>query len=123
MNTLDETGKPTIFVDLDGTLIKHHGSLQDQITKTPELLPGVKEKLDLWDRLEAKIIIITGRREPMRNITKQQLAELGIVYDDLIMGLGRGKRVIINDQKPNSQISTVDSYCMERNTGLIKCPF
>jgi hypothetical protein len=36
----------------------------------------------------------------------------------LIMGVGRGSRVIINDMKPDDTI-TAESYCLVRNEGLI----
>jgi hydroxymethylpyrimidine pyrophosphatase-like HAD family hydrolase len=36
----------TIFCDIDGTLLKHHGSLSAQITNKPKILEGVLKRLD-----------------------------------------------------------------------------
>ena len=108
----------TVFCDLDGTLIKHHGSLSKQITNKPEVLEGVIKKLDEWDRGCYNIILTTGRRESLRKFTEKQLCELGIVYDQLIMGIGGGPRILINDFKPNSNISTALAINLERNKGI-----
>ena len=110
------------FVDIDGTLIKDFGNMHEQLTKSPELLPGVMEKLEKWMKEDVKIILTTARRESMREITEYQLKQVGIPYDMLIMGIGRGKRVVINDLKPNSYEGTAFAYNPERNVGLADCP-
>lgn len=109
----------TIFVDLDGTIIKHNGSLDRQLGTPPELLPGVKDAFADWYRKDYRIIITTGRKESMRKATEEQLRSLGIFYDVLLMGLGRGPRVIINDLKPDSGNSTAISVNIKRNEGLV----
>lgn len=109
----------TIFIDIDGTLISHSGSLSGQLEKT-DLLPGSLEKLLEWDRNGYNIILITGRRESMRKKTKKQLSKLGIFYDKLIMGIGGGSRIIINDRKPNSTDDTCFAINIDRNQGIEK---
>ena len=109
----------TIFCDIDGTLIKHHGSLSKQITHKPEILEGVIEKFDEWDRKCYNIILTTGRKESLRRITENQLAELGLAYDQLIMGIGGGPRILINDMKPHRpEMLTAEAITIERNKGL-----
>ena len=108
----------TIFCDIDGTLIKHHGSLSRQVTSEPKILEGVVEKLDEWDRKCYNILLTTGRKESLRRITENQLVKLGIVYDQLIMGLGGGPRYIINDLKPNSEEPTAQAINLKRNGGI-----
>ena len=49
---------------------------------------------------------------------KRQLAEAGIIYDQLIMNVGGGVRVLINDKKPNKDDETAIAICVERNKGL-----
>lgn len=110
--------KKTLFIDIDGTLIKHNGNLSTQILNEPELLPDVLEKLNQWDMDGHKIILTTGRKESMRKITEHQLSKVGIFYDQLIMGLNRGERIIINDGKPNSDMVTSSSIQIKRNDGL-----
>jgi len=108
----------TLFLDIDGTLLRHHGSGNAQATIDPVLLPGVLEKLDEWDRKGYKFILVTGRHESERAATEKQLHLVGIVYDYLIMGLGGGKRVIINDNKPDSNQPTAGFVCIKRNEGI-----
>ena len=107
----------TIFCDIDGTLIKHHGSLSKQITNNPEILKGTLEKLDEWDRNCYNIILTTGRKESLRKLTEEQLTNLGIVYDQLVMGLGGGPRFLINDRKPDGT-KTAFAIQVERNKGI-----
>lgn len=110
--------KKTLFIDIDGTLIKHTGNLSKQILNEPELLPDVLEKLNQWDMDGHKIILTTGRKESMRKRTEKQLSKLGIFYDQLIMGLNRGERIIINDSKPNMDMKTASAIQINRNEGL-----
>jgi phosphoglycolate phosphatase-like HAD superfamily hydrolase len=108
----------TIFCDIDGTLVKHKGFIVKQYTEDLELLDGTVEKLAEWDRKGYNIILTTGRREGMRRVTEDQLCKLGIFYDQLIMGIGPGTRVVINDKKPNSADCTAEAICIERNKGI-----
>ena len=110
--------KKTIFLDIDGCLIKHKGNLSKQMTEDAELLPGVIDKLNEWEADGHRIILTTGRKESMRSYTENQLLKLGIFYDQLIMGLPRGERVIINDKKNDSDVITASAIQIERNVGL-----
>lgn len=110
--------KKTLFVDIDGTLIKHTGNLTNEILMEPEILPGVIEKLNEWDGRGFKIILTTGRRESMRKITEDQLSKVGIFYDQLVMGVTRGERIIINDKKFDSDMTTARAIEVKRNEGL-----
>lgn len=108
----------TIFLDIDGTLLKHYGSQFDLFNNEPEILPGVIEKLKEWDSKGYNIILVTGRKKSTRKITEKQLNKLGIFYDKLIMGIGGGQRILINDLKPNSTENTAIGICVNRNEGL-----
>ena len=108
----------TIFCDIDGTLIYHNGTLTDQVVTTPKILEGVREKLNEWDRKGYNIILTTGRRESLRKVTEEQLTQLGIIYDQMIMGLGGGSRVLINDLKTYSDKSTAVAINLKRNEGI-----
>lgn len=109
-----------VFLDLDGTLIRHDKPLAKRIhdKEGPTLLPGVIEKIIEWERNNIKIIITTGRRESLRKITEQELESLGIVYDKLIMDCGTGKRYVINDLKPNHDAPTAIAINLTRNKGI-----
>ncbi len=109
----------TIICYIDGTLVKHVTPLE---TSKPdfkmELLPGTIEKLQEWDVKGYNIILLSGRREGARKSTEKQLAEVGIIYDKLILGVGGGVRHLINDKKPDGTINTAFSHNLIRDGGL-----
>jgi FMN phosphatase YigB (HAD superfamily) len=110
----------TIFCDIDGTLLKHQNrGCSFQGTNPPPLLDGVMDKINEWDRLGYNIILTTGRKESQRKITEEHLTQLGIIYDHLIMGLGGGDRIVINDRKPDSDRDTAYAINIDRNEGMI----
>lgn len=108
----------TIFCDIDGTLIEHAGNLSKIHIEKCIILPGTLEKINEWDRKGYNIILTTGRRESMRLLTEKQLSDLGIFYDQLIMGLGGGDRIVINDRKPHSKKDTCYAINIDRNKGI-----
>lgn len=108
----------TVFLDIDGTLFYHHGTLHDQIGRDLDILPGVLEKFHEWDRKGYRIILVTGRRESSREVTERQLKFAGIFYDQLVMGVTGGVRVLINDLKEGSIESTAQAICVQRNCGI-----
>lgn len=110
--------KKTIFLDIDGCIIKHKGNLSTQILEVPELLPNTIEKLNQWEAEGHRLILTTGRKESMRKMTEKQLLKLGVFYDQLIMGLNRGERILINDSKPNNDMITCRAIEIKRNDGI-----
>jgi|TARA_R110001583_G_scaffold81199_1_gene216928 hypothetical protein len=109
----------TIFCDIDGTLVIHSKPTESQLpTHKLNLLEGTIEKILEWDKLGYNIILTTGRKESLRKVTEQQLAEVGIIYDQLIMGIGGGKRYIINDKKPYGTENYAFAINLERNKGI-----
>ena len=114
----------TIFCDIDGTLMRHCGDITNQYKLNNlhghhgELLENTIANIKQWDRLSYKIILVTGRKESTRNATEYQLSQLGIVYDELVMGITSGDRILINDRKPNSSRNTAYAYNVVRNKGL-----
>lgn len=97
----------TIFCDIDGSLITHKGDIIRNIYEVPVILPNVIETIKECDKLNYKIILTTGRKESTRTKTEDQLSLLGIVYDQLIMGIPNGDRILINDKKKNGIIIRV----------------
>jgi hypothetical protein len=110
--------KKTLFIDIDGVLIVHKGNLTSQILSHPELIPGTIEKLNKWEADGHKIILTTGRKESIRDLTEKQLLSLGIFYDQLVMGLPRGERIVINDKKPTGDEKTARGIELQRNSGI-----
>ena len=105
----------TIIIDIDGTLLYHHGDAVKQARLTPKLLKNVKEQLIRWDKKHYKIILITGRRESERETLQKQLHDVGIFYDQLILNAGRGERILINDSKVGSDKPTAHAFTIKRN--------
>jgi len=104
----------TFFLDIDGVLVEHNGNLSEQMKNT-NILP---ETLNLLNKIEldgGKIILTTGRKESMRNLTEKTLSELGIFYEKLVMNCNRGPRIIVNDLKPNSNLKTAYAFTPKRN--------
>lgn len=106
----------TIFCDIDGTLVIHCSPVAQYSNKL-KLLDGTLEKMLEWDKLGYMIILTTGRKESLRKITEKQLSEVGIIYDQLVMGIGGGIRYLINDNKPDGTISA-GHICLPRNEGI-----
>mgnify|MGYP000698514884 FL=1 len=109
----------TIFCDIDGTLVTHSKPTDSQKpTHTLELLDGTLEKLLEWDKMGYNIILTTGRKESLRSVTELQLSKAGIIYDQLIMGIGGGKRYLINDRKPYGTEDYAVAINIDRNVGI-----
>jgi hypothetical protein len=115
-----DTRPKTIFCDIDGTLVKHNLPAKNtDALKNLVILSGTIEKISEWDAKGYNIILTTGRRESMRKATEEQLAAYGIFYDQLIMGIGGGDRIVINDCKPDGR-QTAFAINLKRNEGISK---
>lgn len=89
-------GYKTIFSDIDGTLIEQV-RFEDLDPNVVNVLPGVKEKFNQWFDEGHYIVLTTARPEPLREITIKQLQNAGILYHQLVMGIGREERILINN--------------------------
>ena len=58
----------TVIVDIDGTISKYMAGGHLAIMETPhEVLPGVVDKMRQWESQGHRIILMTGRRESVRD--------------------------------------------------------
>ena len=110
--------KDTVFCDIDGTLLKYRAwgeySLRDS-----KPTPGSVSKLQEWCERGHIIILTTARPEEMRNLTIQELMSNGIPFDQLVMGVGRGVRHLINDNSPkNPGVDRAIAHSISRDEGL-----
>ena len=113
----------SIFCDVDGVLIEQVENYMEHIANGAKFktLPGVLEKLKEWEGKNYRLILTTARKEGSRKVTEQQLSELGIFYDQLVMGLGTGPRVVINDLKPGREnVMMAEAVNVRRNEGIAK---
>ena len=99
----------TIICDIDGTLVKYTGEGHLGIMNTEhELLPGVYKRMRKWEVQGHRIILITGRRESIRERTESELRRLGIPFDILLMGYADSGRILINDVGPKVKAHAVN---------------
>ena len=102
----------TWIIDIDGTILKHNGhkELGDQ------LLAGVKE---FWQRIPVgdTIILMSARDELYAEATLRFLRSNSLRYDQVIFGLPKGERILINDIKP-SGLETAYAINIRRDEGL-----
>lgn len=111
----------TIFCDIDGTLIKHVGSTNKQAissTTSSTVLENTIKAINMWDKLGYNLILTTGRKESLRVKTENELLNCGITYDQLIMGIGGGDRILINDRKEKGKYNTAYALNVVKDKGL-----
>jgi len=119
MSEYKEVRPKTIFMDIDGTLVQHVSPFESaKRNHKMELLPGTIEKLEEWDMKGYILILTTGRKESCRKELEKQLSDVGIMYDQLVMGICGGIRVLINDRKPYGDFNTAVSINLDRNQGI-----
>ena len=87
----------TIICDIDGTLLDYLHDKPSDERGEHVALPGAVEKMQQWEVMGCRIIIITGRRESERKRTVAELEKACIPYDVLLMGYADSGRVLIND--------------------------
>lgn len=109
---------PTLFVDIDGTLVKYRkfAELQNSVlTPIQDVIDYVNDQYNLG----SVIIITTARSEKYRHFTILELHQIGIKYHQLLMDCGRGIRVVINDKDPdNPDLDRAVGINLMRDEGL-----
>jgi hydroxymethylpyrimidine pyrophosphatase-like HAD family hydrolase len=108
---------PTFFVDIDGTLVQYRKFNE----LSTSVLTPIQEVIDVVNKYYdegAVIVITTARPSSYELFTKQELEKIGVKYHQLVMDLGRGTRVILNDKDPeNEQIPRALGINLNRNQG------
>jgi len=110
----------TYFIDIDGCLFQHYGEgPSNQWFSEPSLLGGAKNFLDTLESKGHYIVLVTARKEKYRQELERMLRSKELIYDQLIMGITSGERVIINDSKSGN--TSCSAITVTRNEGLKKC--
>ena len=122
MLTNQDTRPDTIICDIDGVIFKHEGTHSRIVRHPKDLLPGVREQFDTWERAGCFILLVTGCKESYRAQREQELRDAGLFWDVLVMGMGGGRRVLVNDLKPGSARPTAVAVNLNRDEGLEDFP-
>ena len=86
----------TFFIDLDGTILMHEHKYSELSTDQSPC-PNVVDTLNEIDSRGDKIILVSARKESSRKLTEDLLRKIGIPFDQLILGVNQGPRILIND--------------------------
>lgn len=122
MGTEEEKGEEvkkyhTYFFDIDGTIFKYR-QFETYESTPAELTPGAKEKLHEIRNEGHTIVLTTARPESLRLFTVLELEKAVIPYDQLVMGLARGTRHLVNDMSPSKPGNRSISWNLVRDEGL-----
>jgi hypothetical protein len=116
--SLREKGFKTIFSDIDGTLIEQV-DFNELDPNVVNVLEGVKEKMNEWYESGHCILLTTARPEELREVTVKQMEIAGIRYHQLIMGVGRDERILINNNsKATPNVPRALSVAVPRDNGF-----
>ena len=111
----------TLFVDLDGTLVKSSGKYTPPYWGETE---GIKENIEflneLYDTDKVYIILTTARSSDAKDVTLKQLEREGIKYDNIIFDLFHANRTIINDYGTSNPYPTCDAVNLVRNSNELE---
>ena len=108
----------TIFSDIDGTLV-HQVNFETIDPFTSKALPGVVEILTKMYKQGHHIVLTTARPEELRDLTIQEMDLLGIPFHQLVMGIGRSERILINNTSTkNPKEKRATAIEVQKNIGL-----
>jgi hydroxymethylpyrimidine pyrophosphatase-like HAD family hydrolase len=93
---MSEKNVKTIFCDIDGTILRQVDFNELNENKF-EVLSGAREKFREWIEAGHHIVITTARPESLRGLTVRQLGNAGFQFHQLVMGIGREERILINN--------------------------
>lgn len=112
-----EEKKKTYFVDIDGTIFKYR---KFETYKTNKAQVIIESKLFLQQVRDQghMIILTTARPESLREHTKHELSLNNIPYNQLVMGIERGPRYLINDRDPNKPGERAIAINITRDSGI-----
>ncbi len=111
----------TLFVDLDGTLVKSSGKYTPPFWGETESIKKNAEFLnELYDTGKVYIIITTARSSSAETETLKQLEREGIKYHNIIFDLFHANRTIINDYGTSNPYPTCDAVNLVRNSNELE---
>lgn len=101
----------TWILDLDGTILKHNGYLDDG---EDSFLDGALDFVNSIPK-DDLIIILTSRKNEYKKLTIDFLNKNNVRYDHIIFEAPYGERILINDKK-NSGLETAVAINTDRDS-------
>ena len=111
------TKNPTLFVDIDGTIVKYR-KFSELATAVLTPIQDVIDYVNDHYNSGSVIIITTARPSSYELMTKQELEKLGVKYHQIVMDCGRGTRVVLNDMDPETPIERAVGINFVRDGGF-----
>lgn len=113
--------KPTIFCDIDGTIIHNQVRVGENSYFTPvkPLENNVKRLLEL-QKDGAEFIFTTSREKQYQDITEQVLKDLGFENFVLLCGLQNSRRILINDYNKSNPYPRAVAINIHRNSDTLE---
>ena len=106
----------TLFVDIDGTLMKNSGQY---FVPTWGSTAPLTKNVDHLNKMHAtgrvRIILVTSRLEKVRDATLKQLERYGVKYDQILFGMLHASRVVVNDYAPTNPYPSAECVNIPRN--------
>ena len=106
----------TLFVDIDGTLVKNSGQyFVPTWGTTAPLTKNVEHLNKMHATGRVRIILVTSRLEKFRDATVKQLERYGVQYDQILFGMLHASRVVVNDYAPTNPYPSAECVNIPRN--------
>jgi hydroxymethylpyrimidine pyrophosphatase-like HAD family hydrolase len=109
--------KKTIFCDIDGTIFKYR-KFETYESTPAEVIGSTLASLEMWNSDGHHIVLTTARPEWLRDHTVKELNENSVPYSQLIMGIGRGTRILINDRDIDDMEDRAVAINLTRDQGF-----
>lgn len=108
--------KYTIFCDIDGTIFVYR-KFETYLSSDPDPIQNVIDKLRKMYEEGHCIVLTSARPEYLRYHTMKELNKHNVPYHQLVLGLERGTRFLIND-KENDSVDRAVRINVSRNNGF-----
>jgi len=110
----------TLFVDLDGVLVKSSSKHFAPIWGTTDAIQkNVAVINKMYDTGKVTVIITTARSKEFEEATLNQIKRIGLKYHMIIMELPHTQRLLINDFSQTAPYPTAIAINLRRNEGYL----
>lgn len=114
----DYNDRPTIFCDIDGTIVNNQTAFGATRYDKKTFVP-IQKNIDVLKAYRAKgavIVFITARSKQYFQATREMLDSLGFRGCEVIMELNHSKRILVNDFAPSNPFPVSVAVNIERGT-------